>query len=61
MSGLEISFAVGAVVALGGVAIVLAWLPSRASISRQMSTPEQVASRHGNDAAPQDLSAMRTR
>lgn len=31
MSGLEISFAVGAVVALGGVAIVLAWLPSRAS------------------------------
>jgi hypothetical protein len=31
MSGLEISFAVGAVVALGGVAIVLAWLPSRNS------------------------------
>jgi EmrB/QacA subfamily drug resistance transporter len=28
VSGLEISFAVGAVVALGGVVVVLAWLPS---------------------------------
>ncbi|MGO9963171.1 MAG: hypothetical protein ACLPUG_07055, partial [Acidimicrobiales bacterium] len=39
MSGGEISFAVGSCVAIGGVVVVLAWLPSRLATVRRDPTP----------------------
>jgi hypothetical protein len=50
MSGGEISFAVGSCVAIGGVVVVLAWLPSR--LSTVVKDPTQVSRANPADESP---------